>query len=474
MKIAFLHKYPFPYFGIMSLSATLPARHRREVFVGDLEKDVAGKVVAYRPEVIAVPLMALEYHWALETLSRIKNRLPEAIVVAGYIHAVSRPEIIEHPLIDAVCLGEGEYSFPDLLDRFEQTGKLGKTDGFWVKEDGRILKSERSRLVPDLDALPDEDRALYYDKYPVLARDKLKHFMASRGCPFSCFFCCHQVYRRLYRGRGGYVRRRSPSNTVRQVKEVVRRWGAHSLCFLDDVFVMDAEWLRKFSEHYRSEIGLPYFCAVTPQHMTEEIAALLADSGCRTVNFGVETADEKKRFEVLNKRVTDAQIFECARLVKKHGMKIQTTMIFGLPFETVDEAFGNISFNIRLGTDFMASNILLPFPGTRIEKIALEAGILAPDYLNDPRYRGIHLESVFKFRDIEVIERVQKISHLAVKFPFLLPLFRKMVRMKSQSLFFLVYVATSMWRYKSEKPISWLEVMKVFWRSRKNYLNSEK
>ena len=52
----------------------------------------------------------------------------------------------------------------------------------------------------------------------------------------------------------------------------------------------------------------------------------------------------------------------------------------------------------------------------------------------------------------------------------LLPFFRKLVRIRSKKLFFGLYVLSSMWRYKSEKPISWPEVIKVFWRARKNYL----
>ena len=294
--------------------------------------------------------------------------------------------------------------------------------------------------------------------------------MASRGCPFDCAFCCHQVYRRLYQGKGRYVRRKSPEKVIGEIARVKDRYGLASVCFLDDVFIMDTEWLKSFTALYRREIGLPYFCAITPPNFTEEIARLLQESGCHTVNFGVETAGEKQRFEILNKRVTDEQMFAAARLIKKYGMKLQATMMFGLPGETVEEAFDNISFTIRLGADFMGSNVLLPFPGTGIEKLALEQGILAGDYLRSPEYRGIHLNSVFKFRDIEVIENVQKISHLALKFPFLIPLFKRLVRIKSQKMFFCLYILAAMWRYKSEKPISWPEVAKIFWRARKNYL----
>ncbi len=470
MKIAFLQKYPFPYFGIMSLSAGLPERYQRQVFIGDLEKNPVAEVEAWRPDVLAVPLMALEYHWFLETAAAIKRRLPALKVVVGYIHASSCPEIVSQPAIDAVGLGEGDYSFPRYIGNLEAGRGDEPIPGFLIKTPSGVVSSPEPNLVPDLDALPEEDRALYYDKYPSLGAEKLKHFMASRGCPFSCNFCCHQVYRRIYSGHGPYVRRKSPSRTVREILSVRERWGLQSVCFLDDVFVMDAPWLREFAALYREKVGLPYFCAVTPPHMTEEIARLLAESGCHTVNFGVETADQKKRFEILNKKVTDAQMFECARLVKKHGMKLQTTVLFGLPGETVEEAFENIAFNIRLGADYMGSNVLLPFPNTGIEKLALESGVLEPGYLEREDYLGIHLGSVFKFKDIEVIERVQKISQLALRFPFLIPFFRKLVRVRSRKLFFVFYVFSSMWRYKSEKPISWPEVFRVFWRARKNYL----
>ncbi len=472
MKIAFLQKYPFPYFGVMSISAALPAKYEREVFIGDLEADPVGAVVGYRPDVLAMPVMSTEYSWMMETASEIRSRLPGLTVVAGYIHATAAPEMVEHPALDAVCLGEGEYSFPAFLRRLEETGRPEAVDGFWVKRAGEVIKCDRPSLVPDLDALPDEDRDLYYRKYPALRDEQLKQFIASRGCPYSCSFCCHQVYRDLYRGRERYVRRKSPAKVIREIRTARERYGMGSICFLDDLFVLDLEWLREFSRLYREEIGLPFFCAVTAPAMTEEVAALLKETGCHTVTFGVETANEEKRFKMLNKRVTNRQMIECARLIRKHGMKLQTTNIFGLPFETVEEAFENIRFNIRLKTDFMCSNILLPFPRTGIEKIALEAGILAPGYLEDNRFRGVHLNSVFDYPGIGEVEQVQKISHLAMKLPFLLPLFRLLVRIPSRKLFFGFFVISSMWRYKSEKPISWFEVMKMFWRARKNYLQS--
>jgi len=470
VKIAFLQKYPFPYFGVMSLSAALPGKHSREVFVGDLEENITGAVARYAPDVLALPIMTLEYRWVRNTVSEIRSRIPGIKVVAGYIHPTSSPEMLNEDFVDAICLGEGDYSFPSYIENLDSGRREDPVPGFLIKTLAGVVSSPEPNLVPDLDALPEEDRALYYEKYPSLASEKLKHFMASRGCPFSCSFCCHQVYRRIYAGKGPYVRRKSPERTVREILSVRERWGLQSVCFLDDVFVMDVPWLREFASLYREKVGLPYFCAVTPPHMTEEIARLLAESGCHTVNFGVETADQKKRFEILNKRVTDAQMFECARLVKKYGMKLQTTVLFGLPGEAVEEAFENISFNIRLGADYMGSNVLLPFPNTGIEKFALETGVLESGYLEREDYLGIHLGSVFKFKDIEVIERVQKISQLALKFPFLIPFFRKLVRVRSRKLFFVFYVISSMWRYKSEKPISWAEVVRVFWRARKNYL----
>ena len=470
MRIAFLQKYPFPYFGVMALSAGLPPEVEREVFIGDLERDAAASAAAFSPDVLALPVMSLEYSWMLEQARRVKALRPSVIVVAGYIHATACPEMVAEEGIDAVCVGEGDRSFPRFLDALRERGKAEPLPGFWVKRGGEIVPGGEPEPILDLDALPEEDRDLYYRKYPSLRDERLKHFMASRGCPFDCAFCCHQVYSRLYRGRGRYVRRKSPERVIAEIAGVKKRYGLSSICFLDDVFIMDIGWLKRFTDLYRREIRLPYFCAITPPNFTPEIARLLKESGCHTVNFGVETASERKRFEVLNKRVTDAEMLAAARLIKEQGMKLQTTVMFGLPFETVDEAFENIRFNLRLGADFLASNLLLPFPKTAIEESARKAGILDPDYLRSPEYRGIHLNSVFRFPGIETIERVQKISHLAMRFPALLPLFRRLVRVRSKRLFFLIYVLSSLWRYKSEKPISWAEAAKVFWRARKNYL----
>ncbi len=39
-----------------------------------------------------------------------------------------------------------------------------------------------------------------------------------------------------------------------------------------------------------------------------------------------------------------------------------------------------------------------------------------------------------------------------------------------EKILFGLLAISSMWRYKLEKPISWLGVMRMFWRARKNYL----
>ena len=160
----------------------------------------------------------------------------------------------------------------------------------------------------------------------------------------------------------------------------------------------------------------------------------------------------------------------CARLIKENGMKIQTTNLFGLPLETVDEAFETIQLNIEIGTDYLCSNMLTPFPKTNIEKIALDLGILDKNYISSPDFYGTHIKSVFHFKDIAIIENISKIAHLSLKIPILIPFFRRLVRIKSKKIFFALFVISTTWRYKSENNLSWVEVIKVIWRNRKNYL----
>jgi anaerobic magnesium-protoporphyrin IX monomethyl ester cyclase len=69
---------------------------------------------------------------------------------------------------------------------------------------------------------------------------------------------------------------------------------------------------------YKREIGYPFMCTTRANLMDEELARMLSNAGCQTVSVGIETGNELIREKVLNKKVSDEQMIECGRIVRKY------------------------------------------------------------------------------------------------------------------------------------------------------------
>lgn len=469
-KILFIQKHPFPYFGVMSLSAVLKKQgFSVDVLIGALEKDILSAIKVVSPDLIGFSVMSSEYKWLTDLVAKVKGGFTVPIVVGG-IHASACPEtLIKDKNIDYVITGEGEEVFSQLAVNIFAGSNDKIVEGVISNNTKEASRNNSARLVNILDSLPFEDRDIYYGRYPSLRELSLKQFISGRGCPFECSFCFNSSYKNLFKGKGPYVRRKSPSYFIQEIKNVRGKYGIESLFFADDLFAMDVKWLSEFSELFSREIKLPYMCTAIASLMTEDIARLLQRSGCACVSFGIETGNEDKRKNILKKNVSDSDIENCAHILKKHGIKIQTSNIFAFPGETIDDAFSTINLNTRIGTDYMFSTLMMPLPKTRIEEIAREQDIMPADYSYDSFPTSFLSNSIFKFKDVEVLENIQKISYLAMKLPKMEKFFRRVVRIKCRQMFFVFFAVSFVYRYKSERQMSFWDTVKLVWDFRKSY-----
>src|SRR3989339_648578 len=124
MKVCFVQKQAFPYFGVMSVSAAIKHKgHESEVLIYALEKDITSKLLEIKPDVIGFSVLSSEHEWLGKISSQIKRMLPDVPLVAGGMHALMYPEdVMAFNSIDYICFGEGENIFPLLLDRLASGG----------------------------------------------------------------------------------------------------------------------------------------------------------------------------------------------------------------------------------------------------------------------------------------------------------------------------------------------------------------
>lgn len=468
MKIAFLQREWFENIGIMSLAAVLKSKgYDTEAFVNSAEKDIISSVRKYNPQIACFSCTTGEHLWALETAKRLKQD-PNVFTVFGGPHPTFFPDIIESPVVDAVCRGEGEYPLLELVQALEKGLSIDKIQNFYVKQNVKIIKNELRPLVENLDALPYPAREIY-DKYPDFQESPTKHFMASRGCHFNCSYCYSHILRNMYKGRGRFVRFRDADRVISELAETKNKYKLRMVFFDDDVFVFNKNWLYDFLRKYKEKIGVPFICNVQAAVMTDELAGRMKEAGCFRVSMGLETGDEHLRRAVLKKNLTDAQIIGAAKHLRKHRIKILTNNMMCLPGETVEQAFKTIRLNIKIGTEFPWCSILQPYPDTEIERYAAEKGLMsAKDHKSfSPTF---FKDSPLKQDNIDELVNLQKFFYLAIKFPALIPVIKILIKLPLRPLYHLIFLLTFARRYKDANQLTFFEIFQFGLRNLPLYL----
>lgn len=472
-KIIFYQQFPLPYFGILSISGYLEKYgFYPDVIVSFLEDDPVEAVSKLEPDVIGISVMSVEHKWLINTAQKIRRVLPNAKIVVGGIHAVLYPEeILSIPQVDLVCTSDGEEVMLDILRELEKSEPDWhsiKGIGFRDKV-GKLHLTERAPLFAYKKEII-EDRRVYFKRYPLLARDTAQRFISSRGCPYHCSFCYNERLRKIFEGRGQYIRRKEVTNLIKEIALVCQNSKVDAVFFMDDLFTMDKEWLRKFLSLYKNEVGIPFVCTTRANIIDEERAALLADAGCRTVSFGVESGNYEIRKFVLNKDLTDKSIINCGRLLKKYGLKTQTTNMFCLPGETLQNAYETIELNIKAGTDFAFASLLMPFPKTTIADYCIEHGFIKSDYSLNDLPESFMTQSILNIKEKELIVNVQRLSYFFVRSPWLYRNFKWVVRFKRlKKLFGLLFELSNFLRHKGERGISFISAFRYAWRMRETF-----
>jgi len=202
------------------------------------------------------------------------------------------------------------------------------------------------------------DREIYYNYYPILRDKPTKLFMAVRGCPYGCKFCWNVNYRKIYKGKGKYIRNEPINKLINEIKYVRDKYGVKWVQFISDTVNLNKEWFMRFLRKYKEEIDIPYLCNIRANLIDEEMIKLMKETKCNRIDFGIETGDEYLRNNIINKSLTDEEIINAGRLINKYGIRLQTTNIIGIPHETLS--------TIKKTIEIKADN---PLPELLVKKI---------------------------------------------------------------------------------------------------------
>ncbi len=457
MKILFLlHSLSFnERLGIMTLSSILKqAGHTVRLLIteGLSSQHCLEKVKQNAPDILAYSIMTGEHQYHLTVNEKIKKEY-SCFSVFGGPHPTFRPEIIKHPGVDAVCRGEGDICFPQLLEKMSRDENFYQTPNFWLKKpDGTIVQNEIGPLVDNLDALPFPDREVIFDASPNLHARGKKMFMAMRGCPYKCSYCFNHAYNQLTRGKGESLRYRSVDNVIAEIKAVKHNYFLDRVLIDDDTFLVKPPgWLEAFSEKYAREINIPLICNVRGDLVNERIVQLLARMRCDQVFTGVEPPDRDIASQILKRNISPEQTINTCSLLRQHNIKVITQNLLGLPVNNpLETAYALLNHNIRLKPYLALPYMLYPYPGTEIECLAIEKKMFRPDHEKNRPCNQMDTALIYDSLQIKKkIINLSKLFGLVVQFPWLRPLTPLLISLPLQKMYTQLFYI--FWGYKMFK-----------------------
>jgi anaerobic magnesium-protoporphyrin IX monomethyl ester cyclase len=295
----------------------------------------------------------------------IKSISQDIVAIAGGSHVSALPEeSLRESLFDAVVVGEGDYTFAEIVDGKPFQDILG----VHYRDGDKIIATAPRPFVENLDDLPMPAWHLYDAQY---YRDKISRLLAkrpplamaefSRGCVYKCDFCASKNTMAL-----GY-RKKSPKRCAEEVK-VMHSFGYREFALADDIFTSDPAWAKAVSQAIiETGIDMAWTCTngIRVESADRELFQVMRKAGCYRVSFGFESGnDEVLKAFGKGGRATIEKGREAVKLARQAGIDTNGYFMLGLSGDTESSMQDTIEFARSLELDMMKFGISIGFPGT--------------------------------------------------------------------------------------------------------------
>jgi radical SAM superfamily enzyme YgiQ (UPF0313 family) len=266
---------------------------------------------------------------------------------------------------DVVVVGEGELTLEELVPHLRQYGlaNLGGIHGIVYRDErGSIVRTEPRALIADLDAQPFPDRSAI-DQHAYIKLWREHHgqgsvsLITARGCPFTCTWCSHSVF--------GYShRRRTPSNVVAEVEQIVAAYSPDLLWYADDVFTINHKWLFEYAAALDQRgLKLPFETISREDRLNEEVIQTLARMGCYRLWIGAESGSQKI-LDAMKRRTDAERVRSMVHLLQKYGIQVGMFIMLGYEGEEPADLEETVAHLKLAGPNTFLTTVAYPIKGT--------------------------------------------------------------------------------------------------------------
>ncbi len=360
---------PFAPMGLAYLAAVLGKKGFDVSIYDDFVKNRVPFVDILRlknPAVVGIscltPVMGILPH-----LSRlIRNNSPYTKIVLGNIHpTLFAKQLLKNGLGDIIVRGEAEETVGELADCLAGQGDLANIRGISYLDQDQIIENSDRDLVRNLDDLPlpawhlvDIDQ---YKTPPMFSFNKrLLPLLASRGCPFRCYFCAQNVM-------SPKIRKRNPALVADEVASIYNKTGINMFWFADAIFPLTTQDAETFCREITKK-GLHnkirWITETRADLIDRPLIRMMKKAGLYMLIFGLESGDQDllTRMKPGLKLADGKKAVSAAKTEKVLSLGL---FMLGLPGETEQSIIKTIDYAKRSGLDFAKFNIAVPYPGSQ-------------------------------------------------------------------------------------------------------------
>lgn len=362
-----------PLFPVLGLSAIAAGAMQRghEVSVLDLcyvpydFNEIRRRIIEYKPDIVGITATTPGMNQLRDMSVLVKDISPDILVVGGGPHPASMPmETLMESRLDAVFVGEADYSFAELCDGTP----MKDIAGLWYREGDQVLSTGLRPPIENLDELPMPAWELFdaevYRKYAsriYVRKAPQASVEFSRGCVFKCDYCASKMTMAL-----GY-RKKSPKRCAEEMQRLYSL-GYREVLIVDDIFTSDQEWASQVCDAIiEANIGMLWTCSngIRVESGNAELFRKMKKAGCYRVAFGFESGNDEilKAFGKGGK-ASIAKGREAVQLARAAGIDTQGSFMLGLTADTEATMMDTINYARELPLDMIRFANTIGFPGT--------------------------------------------------------------------------------------------------------------